>query len=230
MPMGVGCAIAAGATYSLFTICAARVIAGGGSSRTTMALMFGGAGLAMSPVLMGGSSAWIISPIGLGVVAYLGLAATAGAYLLYGHALKSIPVPVVATLVLAEPASATVLAVGVLGEVFDPLAGVGLALLGLALLVVVTPDRSKGTRQDPAPVSRDRIGPRPAVRAGSGSMLTRSRRLAGRVRALRPPLTRPSGGVSHRRPAPRISWPALARRVRGRRATRLPGPERLRRS
>lgn len=72
---------------------------------------------------------------------YLGLAATALAYLLYGHALRALPVPVVSTLVLAEPAVATVLAVAVLGETMDVPARAGLGILSMVLIATALPAR-----------------------------------------------------------------------------------------
>ncbi len=138
---GIGYCLLAGAALACFSTFVARLIANGGNSATTMALVFAGSGILMSPILMAGPAGWLLSPAGAGVALYLGLAATAGAYRLYGHALRTVSVPRASTLMLAEPAAATALSVTVLGEHLDALAVTGLALICVTLLAAALPAR-----------------------------------------------------------------------------------------
>jgi DME family drug/metabolite transporter len=143
--LGIGLAILTGVACALFTIASTRVIAYNGSTSTTMALVLGTAGLTMSPLLLAAQPPWLLTRTGCAVVLYIGLVATAAAYLLYGYALGVLPVTVVSTLALAEPACATVLAVALLGETLNGLAGLGLAALTGSLLVMALPD-GRGAR------------------------------------------------------------------------------------
>jgi DME family drug/metabolite transporter len=191
MMVGIGSSIAVGAVYALFTVISARLIATGASPQTTMALAFGGAAVFMSPILAGGSSRWLLTPAGAGVTLYLGLAATAGAYLLYGHALRTVPVPVVSTLVLVEPACATLLAITFLHEHLDRLTGAGLALLCLTLLAAEQPDSKPNPLPHPAPGRRDPSGPRTRRRSAKHKVTSRTHRtrrapLAGPARTRTP--------------------------------------------
>ncbi len=68
---------------------------------------------------------------------WLGLLATAVAYMLYGYALRTIQVPVAVTLGLAEPVVATILGVAVLGERLTGQAIAGLGLVGCSLVLLV---------------------------------------------------------------------------------------------
>ena len=72
------------------------------------------------------------------MVAHLGLVTVTVAYLLYAAGLRTVPLGASATLSLAEPATATVLATLVLGEHLGPVqwAGLGLVGTGLALLAI----------------------------------------------------------------------------------------------
>ena len=78
---------------------------------------------------------------GAAVALHLGLVTTTLAYILFGYGLSRTPVSAAATLTLAEPATAALLGVLVLGERPGPAALAGLALV-LAGLVVLTWRRS----------------------------------------------------------------------------------------
>jgi DME family drug/metabolite transporter len=146
---GIGYSLLAGAALAWFSTLVARIIAAGADSTTTMALVFAGAGVLMSPILAAGPTGWLLSPTGAGVTLYLGLAVTVGAYRLYGHALRTVSVPMVSTLILAEPAAATVLSVTVLGEHLDALACAGLALICTTLLAAAVPNRPPRRTENP---------------------------------------------------------------------------------
>jgi DME family drug/metabolite transporter len=77
------------------------------------------------------------SAAGWGVVCYLGLVATGVAYLLFSHALRHLSGATGVTLALAEPATAFVLAIVVVGErpQWGAFAGLGLLLTGLGFVL-----------------------------------------------------------------------------------------------
>ncbi len=101
-----------------------------------MAVLFSGGALLLLPVFLAHPFGWLATPRGALVVLHLGLVATAAAYALFARGLALVPVATAATLSLAEPMTATLLGVAVLGERLTPagLAGVLLVLVGLALL------------------------------------------------------------------------------------------------
>jgi DME family drug/metabolite transporter len=146
---GIAGALITAAAYAGFTTLVARLIAGGGCPKVTMAVVFGGSGLLLSPILLTGSAGWVTTPTGIAVALYLGLAASAGAYLLYGHALRTVSGPLASTLTLAEPATATALSVLVLGQRIDQLASAGLALIGATLALAAAPARAFRRRREP---------------------------------------------------------------------------------
>jgi drug/metabolite transporter, DME family len=132
-PRGVGLALAAGFSYAIYAVGAARLISAGSSERAVMGLLFGGAAVLLAPVLATSSPGWLLSARGIAVTGYLGVITTVLAYLLYGRGLRTVPAPTAVTLGLAEPVVAAILGLVVLGERLTASAVAGLVLVGLAL-------------------------------------------------------------------------------------------------
>lgn len=134
-PLGVVLALAAGATYAVFSVGSERVIQAS-APVPAMAVIFGGGALLLLPVLVLGDVGWVGSTAGIGSALWLGLMATTAAYVFYGKGLAVTPVTTVATLVLAEPITALVLATGMLGEplTLTSIAGAVLVTIGLLIL------------------------------------------------------------------------------------------------
>ena len=107
-----------------------------------MGALFGGGAVLLLPVLLASSPGWLWTVPGLLVTAELGVLTTAVAYLLYGRGLRTVPVPAAATLGLAEPVVAALLALVVLGERLSAPAVAGLIGVGIALVILVAPGRS----------------------------------------------------------------------------------------
>jgi drug/metabolite transporter, DME family len=141
---GVGLALVAGLCYAVYAVAAARMISGGTGDRAVMGGLLGAAAVLLAPVLAASSPGWLASGRGLTVALYLGLVATALAYLLVGRGFRALPAPVVVTLGLAEPLVAALLGVLVLGERLTATAIAGLIMVGLALAVLAVPARSAG--------------------------------------------------------------------------------------
>lgn len=101
-----------------------------------VAMIFSLSGLGLLPFLFFLDTGYLADPQNLMIVAYLGLATTSLAYLLFSSGLKTIPSSSAVTLSLAEPLTASVLGVAVVGEALSGQSWVGVALLigGIALL------------------------------------------------------------------------------------------------
>ena len=134
-PLGIALALAAGATYAVFSVGSERVIQAS-APVPAMAVVFGGGAVLLLPVLVVGDVRWIGSTAGIGSALWLGLVATTAAYVSYGKGLAVTPVTTVATLVLAEPITALILATGLLGEplTWTSIAGTALVTIGLLIL------------------------------------------------------------------------------------------------
>jgi DME family drug/metabolite transporter len=132
-----GCALAllSGLAYALYTVLAKRLLDAGHAPTPVMAAAFGLGGLLLVPVLLTQPLGWLTEPSGLATAAWLGLATTTAAYVLFGRGLAVLPAGPVATLVLAEPLVATVLGLAVLDERLTGagLVGAGLVLAGVAV-------------------------------------------------------------------------------------------------
>ena len=136
----VGLLVAAGAgvSYAGYTIAARALILRGENGIRVMAVLFAVGALALVPILWGADLAWLWTARGLGMVLWLGLVATALAYVLFQRGLSGLPAGSVATLSLAEPVTATALGVAVLGERPGLLVGAGMLVVVLSLLLVAT--------------------------------------------------------------------------------------------
>jgi drug/metabolite transporter, DME family len=135
-PVGVLASLGAGAAYALYTLAGAALIDTGWTSTTSMGAMFGVAGMLSLGVLAVVGTGGLTSPAGLATVLWLGLVTTTAAYVLFGYGLARLGAPTVATLTLAEPLTATVLGLAVLGERLSGGAVAGLVVLAVGLVVL----------------------------------------------------------------------------------------------
>ena len=129
---GVLAAVGAGASYAIYTVIGVRLAAAGHRPATVMAVPFSIGALLLSPFLLGAGS-WLATGKGVALALWLGLVATALAYILFGSALPWLAPGTIATLTLTEPLMATVLGVAVLSETL--LAGQWLGCLLILLAV-----------------------------------------------------------------------------------------------
>lgn len=138
-PLGIALALLAGLGYAAYATVASALITRGHESRAVLGVIFAGAGVLLSPVLLWYGPGWLLTGGGAVGAVYLGVITTGVGYLLYGRGLVTIPVAVATTLTLAEPAVAAVLGLVVLGEHLGPVALCGLALLAASLLILAVP-------------------------------------------------------------------------------------------
>ncbi|UZN03202.1 DMT family transporter [Cellulomonas sp. S1-8] len=141
--VGVLASLGAGAAYALYTLAGAALIGGGWTSTTSMGAMFGVAGVLSVGVLAVVGTGGLTSPAGLATVLWLGLVTTTAAYVLFGYGLARLGSATVATLTLAEPLTATLLGLLVLGERLPGRAVLGLVVLACGLVVLAVDVRTR---------------------------------------------------------------------------------------
>jgi len=134
-PLGICLALAAGLSYASYTM-AIKGLLPGRSSEAVMAVVFSIGALLLLPLLLGSNLQWLAAPKGIAAVLYLGVVVTALSYWLFARGLRSVPVATAVTFTLAEPLTAALLGIIVLGERLSATALCGIPLLfaGLAIL------------------------------------------------------------------------------------------------
>lgn len=146
-PAGVGAALTAGAAFAVYTVLAKRLMTRGVPRLTSVAVPFLVGGLLLVPTLVRGlvraeAPEVLLTGRGLAIVAWLGIAATGVAYLLFSAGLRGVPAVTGTTLALAEPLTATVLGIVVFGERLGAVALVGASLVAVALIAAAArPER-----------------------------------------------------------------------------------------
>jgi DME family drug/metabolite transporter len=140
-PLGIVLALVAGCAFATYTLLAQLMLPGRCRENVT-ALMFTVGALLLLPLLWTADLSWLASPKGFLPVLHLGLVATAFSYWLFTKGLAVVPAANAVTLSLAEPMTAGLLGVLVLGERLSPIAWGGLLLILAALVILVVPGRA----------------------------------------------------------------------------------------
>jgi DME family drug/metabolite transporter len=133
--LGLLMAAGAGGAYAAFTLFNKQLL-NGRRPEAIQALIFLLSALLLSPLLLGVNLSWVAQPSGVMVVLHLGLVTLALAYTLFSLGLQQVGVSTAVTLTLAEPMTAAILGVTLLGETLTLQAGLGIVLIfgGLAFL------------------------------------------------------------------------------------------------
>jgi len=100
------------------------------------------------PLVLREPLAWVATPSGLGVALYLGVVTMALANVFAVLGIRGMSPGPASTLLLADPLTATVLGVVVLGETLSPLAVLGLVLVLVGLVLQAYALRPEDTRAD----------------------------------------------------------------------------------
>jgi len=132
---GVVLALGASVAFAVYVI-ASKTLLQRHEPNAVIAVVFGLSALFLLPALLLAELDWVFTAGGAIVILYLGLVATALAYVLFIRGLNHLPVGSTVTLSLAEPLTAAALGVLVLGERLGPTAVIG-ALLLLAGLAII---------------------------------------------------------------------------------------------
>lgn len=138
---GILLAVLAGSGYATYTVLAKRLLDRGAEPIGVMAAGFGSAGVLLVPVLLLAGPGFLGEPAGLATVLYLGAVPTALAYVLFARGLRDLSSGETTTIVLAEPLTAVILGVVVLGEQPGTIAVAGAAFVLGGLAVLALPGR-----------------------------------------------------------------------------------------
>ena len=136
-PLAVVLPLTSGAGYALYATVSKRLLRAG-DSVAVAAIAFGGGALLLIPVLLVSDLGWLREMRGAAAALELGLVATVAAYLLFTRALTHLPVSWGATLSLAEPLTASLLGMLLLGETLSSIQLVGGALVAFGLFALAT--------------------------------------------------------------------------------------------
>lgn len=134
--VGMVLGLVAGATYAVYSWVAHRLMAEGTGRAASMGAVFGIGGALLLPVLVVTGAPLIASADAFLVAAYMALIPMFLGYLLFGYGLTRVPASTATTVTLSEPAVAAVLAVVVVGERLTATGWLGLAIIGLVLVIL----------------------------------------------------------------------------------------------
>lgn len=142
--VGIIFALGAGVSYSSYTL----VIKGMLEKLPPNAIMAAVvclAGVILSPMLFNIDQQWLWQPRSIIVILHLGLITMALSYWFFSRGLMTVPVSSATTLSLAEPATAAVLGIVVLGEQMTSQSLSGIALIFAGLVVLMAKRKKKST-------------------------------------------------------------------------------------
>lgn len=137
---GIALAVGAGISYAAYTLFVKGLLEEHPPD-AAMAVVFCLGAILLLPLLLEGRFAWLAQPRGLAVVLHLGLVTAGVAYWLFARGLQTVGVATAVTLSLAEPATAGMLGVLVLGETLTATSALGIGLLFAGLVVLALGSR-----------------------------------------------------------------------------------------
>ncbi len=139
---GIILALGAGLSYAAYTVLSKRLLETHHPD-AVIAVVFCLAALILSPVWFSNRLDWLLQPRGLLVILHLGVIATAAAYALFARGLALTPVAAAVTLSLAEPLTAGILGLTLLGERLSPLMALGMGCIFCGLLLISFRERGE---------------------------------------------------------------------------------------
>ncbi|WP_124111762.1 EamA family transporter [Palleronia sp. THAF1] len=147
--LGIALALGAGACYAAYSLITSR-ISHRAPSTAIAAATFTVAALVALPVLAITPIAWAAAPAPVAALLFLGIGATGLSYALYTLGLGRVAASTGVTLALAEPVTAWILALLIVGEsaTLPGMSGVALILIGLVLVTRPAPQMASEARAD----------------------------------------------------------------------------------
>lgn len=135
-PIGVLYSLVAGLIFALYTMTSKSLLQKE-DAISVVAMTFSLSALLLTPFYFILDVSWLRDAGNVGIIFYLGIATTSIAYVLYGWGLRKIPASSALTLSLAEPTTAALLGVIVVGEVLSATSWIGIGLL-LGSIAILT--------------------------------------------------------------------------------------------
>jgi len=142
-PVGILGSLGAGAAFAIFANAQRRLMDDGWDPFTVAGAMGLGSAIAAVPMLPFAPLGWLGTPTGAVMTLWLGLATIAIAYALFTWGLQGLTAATAATLTLAEPVTAALLGILLLGERLAAPGVVGLVVLAAGLLLLALGSRSR---------------------------------------------------------------------------------------
>lgn len=133
---GIGLGLVAGMAYALYSTVAHRLMRERVPRAAAMGAVFGLGGIFLMPVLVATGRPLLDGPVPFTATVYMALVPMFIGYLLFGYGLARVGASTATTITLSEPAVAALLAVVVVGERLSPVGWVGLALIGVVLVLL----------------------------------------------------------------------------------------------
>ncbi len=146
-PLGIFLALGAGLSFACYTL-VSRDMVQKYSSLSVIAVVFTLSAIFLSPFLFIFDMSWIMSSRGIGVSLQLGIVATGVAYLLFANGLVHVSSSTAVTLALAEPLTAALLGVFLLGETLNKTSWLGIFLLLLGIVILILSTRNTEKQMD----------------------------------------------------------------------------------
>lgn len=143
--LGILLASIAGLGFAIFNVICRKSLEKGASDIWVTAQTFGVAAIASAPFLFAESPVWLTTRNGILTTLWLGVFTTSVGYILFMYGLKRIPSSLAATVVLAEPATATILAAVVIGEPLVAQSYLGIATVALGILYISKSKRASAS-------------------------------------------------------------------------------------
>lgn len=137
---GVLAGLGAGISFASFTMSNSRLVQSH-DSIASVAMIFCLSALILSPFLFINDMSWLGETNGFLVALHIGLLATTLAYFLFSSGLRYVKSSTAVTLSLAEPLTASLLGVFLVGETLDSLSWVGLTMLLAGIVILVLQSR-----------------------------------------------------------------------------------------
>ncbi len=140
--LGLAASVGAGASFAIFANAQRRLMDAGWDPFTVAGAMGAGSAIVGAALLPFADLSWIWEPRGVALVLWLGVATMALSYTLFTWGLERLTAATAATLTLAEPLTASILGIAVLGERLGPLAITALVILGAGLALLARDSRT----------------------------------------------------------------------------------------
>ena len=144
-PVGILYSLIAGIIFALYTMTSKSLLQKE-DAISVVAMTFSLSALLLTPFYFIFDISWLKDVGNIGIIFYLGIATTSIAYVLYGWGLRKIPASSALTLSLAEPTTAALLGVVVVGEILSTTSWVGIGLLLGSIAILTLGSKSKKTK------------------------------------------------------------------------------------
>ncbi|WP_020007605.1 EamA family transporter [Salinicoccus albus] len=146
-PLGILSGLGAGVSFAGYTILNSKLVRNH-HPIAIVALVFTTSAIMLLPFLFIYDTSWLREPSGISVALYIGLIATGIAYFLFSSGLKHVKSSTAVTLALAEPLTAALLGVFLVGEVLDGWSWAGLIMLLMGIVILVFQSRQRSVRAE----------------------------------------------------------------------------------